>query len=66
MHGFKQTVTVKIQVDAIRHEPWITYKEVHIQPNETFEFAFPTAFQVRWIRFLLDTDCKTIAMLTFE
>ncbi len=65
-HNSKKDVTFTIQTEPIGHGPWMTYKQVTVKPNETFNFNFPDAFQARWIRFLADNDCEATTWLTYK
>lgn len=65
-HDSKQAVSFKIEVEPIGHGPWMTYKEVTVKPGEIFAFTFPKGFQSRWIRFVVDKDCKATAWLKYE
>lgn len=65
-HDSNQAVTFKIEIEPIGHGPWMTYKEVTVKPNETFEHTFATDFQARWIRFSADKNCKATTWLTYR
>ncbi|MGQ7870968.1 hypothetical protein [Sunxiuqinia sp. sy24] len=65
-HQANQPVTFIIEVEPIGHGPWMTYKEVTVSPGETFEYAFPEAFQSRWIRFVANKSCQATAWLKYE
>ena len=65
-HNFMQAVTFTIEVEPIGHGPWMTYKEVTVKPNTTFDFNFPSGFQARWIRFSVDKDCMASALLSYK
>jgi hypothetical protein len=65
-HKSHVPVTFKIEIEAIGHGPWMTYKEVIVKPNETFEFTFPSDFQARWIRFSVDKNCNATSILNYE
>jgi hypothetical protein len=43
----------------------MVYKEVSVAPGDTFEYAFPDAFQARWIRFVADKDCTATTWLDY-
>ncbi|HZH71662.1 MAG TPA: hypothetical protein VFD91_04150 [Mariniphaga sp.] len=65
-HNASKPVTFKIEVEPIGHGPWMLYKEVTVQPGETFNRKFSENFQARWIRFISDTNCKASAWLTYN
>jgi hypothetical protein len=65
-HKSNVPVTFKIEIEAIGHGPWMTYKEVIVKPNETFHFTFPSDFQARWIRFSVDKNCNATSILNYE
>jgi hypothetical protein len=65
-HDSNQSVTFKIEIEPIGHGPWMTYKEITVKPNETFEHTFATDFQARWIRFFADKNCKATTWLTYR
>ena len=56
----------QIEIEPIGHGPWMTYKEITVKPNETFEHTFATDFQARWIRFFADKNCKATTWLTYR
>lgn len=65
-HKSNQPITFKIEVEPIGHGPWMTYKEVTVKPNETFEHTFAKDFQARWIRFSTNTNCEATTWLSYE
>ncbi len=65
-HDLDQPVSITIEVEPIGHGPWMTYKEVKVQPGETFKHTFPEGFEARWIRFTADKDCQATAWLTYN
>lgn len=65
-HKSNQPVTFKIEVEPIGHGPWMTYKEVTLKPNETFEHTFAPDFQARWIRFSTDKNCEATTLLDYK
>ncbi|MEZ5106639.1 MAG: hypothetical protein R2757_19205 [Draconibacterium sp.] len=65
-HQLSQEVTFKIEVEPIGHDPWMVYKEVTVQPGETFNYEFPESFQARWIRFVADKNCSATAWLEYK
>ena len=65
-HDAKETVTFKIEVEPIGHGPWMLYQEVAVKPGETFQHTFPDGFEVRWIRFKADKDCKATTWLEYN
>ena len=65
-HKSNQPITFKIEVEPIGHGPWMTYKEVTLKPNETFEHTFAKDFQARWIRFSTNTNCEATTWLSYE
>lgn len=65
-HDSKESVKFRIEAEPIGHGPWMVYKEVRVNPGETYEYIFPDAFQARWIRFVSDKDCKATAWLEYR
>jgi hypothetical protein len=65
-HESTQPVTFKIEVEPIGHGPWMLYKEVTVNPGETFKYEFSANFQARWIRFVADKNCSATAWLRYE
>jgi len=65
-HESKGPVTFKIEVEPIGHGPWMLYKEVTVNPGDTFKHDFSEDFQARWIRFVADRNCKATAWLVYE
>ncbi|WP_053183939.1 hypothetical protein [Sunxiuqinia dokdonensis] len=65
-HESNQSVKFRIEAEPIGHGPWMAYKEVLVQPGETFEYQFSESFQSRWIRFVADQDCQATAWLKYE
>jgi hypothetical protein len=65
-HESTQPVTFKIEVEPIGHGPWMLYKEVTVNPGETFKYEFSANFQARWIRFVADKNCSATAWLDYK
>ncbi|MDB4584850.1 hypothetical protein N9164_17000, partial [Draconibacterium sp.] len=65
-HESAQTVTFKIEVEPIGHGPWMLYKEISVNPGETFKYEFPENFQARWIRFTADKVCTATTNLEYK
>lgn len=65
-HKLNQNVTFKIEIEPIGHGPWMTYKEITVKPNETFEHTFANDFQARWIRFSANKNCEATAWLNYK
>jgi hypothetical protein len=65
-HQSDKSITFKIEIEPIGHGPWMTYKEVIVKPNETFDFTFPVDFQARWIRFSVNQNCEATSLLVYE
>jgi hypothetical protein len=65
-HESNQPITFRIEVEPIGHGPWMLYKEVNVQPGETFQHEFPKSFEARWIRFVADKDCTATAWLEYK
>lgn len=65
-HDNKEPVSFKIEVEPIGHGPWMLYKEVNIQPGETYNYEFPSNFQSRWIRFVANKECTATAWLEYK
>lgn len=65
-HDASETVTFRIEVEPIGHGPWMLYREVTVEAGKTFQHEFPDSFQVRWIRFKADKDCRATTWLTYN
>lgn len=65
-HKSANSISFKIEVEPIGHGPWMTYKEITVKPNETFEHTFANDFQARWIRFTTNKNCNSTAFLTYK
>jgi len=65
-HDSSESVTFKIEVEPVGHGPWMLYKEVTVEPGETFSHEFPESFQSRWIRFVADKNCSATAWLEYK
>ena len=65
-HDSKGPVTFKIEVEPIGHGPWMTFQTITVKPGETWKYSFADGFQSRWIRFVVDKDCKATAWLKYE
>jgi hypothetical protein len=65
-HDSPDAVTFTIEFEPIGHGPWMEYKEVIVQPGETFSHRFPEGLQARWIRFTTDKDCKATTWLEYR
>lgn len=65
-HEATQAVTFRIEVEPIGHGPWLLYREITVNPGETYTYEFPASFQARWIRFVADTNCKASAFLEYK
>ena len=60
-------VTFTIEVDPVGHGPWMSYKEVTVNPGKTFEYRFPDNFQVTMDQiYFRSKKCKATALLTYE
>jgi hypothetical protein len=65
-HESAQPVAFKIEVEPIGHGPWMLYKEIKVNPGETFKYEFPSNFQARWIRFTANSNCSATTWLEYE
>lgn len=65
-HNGGSPVTFTIEMDPVGNGVWMQYKEVTVQPGETFRHHFPDGIQARWIRFTGNRDCEATAMLTYK
>jgi hypothetical protein len=65
-HDSKEPVTFRIEAEPVGHGPWMTYREVTVDPGKTYEYTFPAGFQSRWIRFVADKPTVATAWLTYE
>lgn len=65
-HDSHEKIQFTIQFDPDGSGDWMTWKEVSVPSNETFEHNFPQEFQARWIRFLVNRNCKATAWLEYK
>ena len=65
-HDSSEPVSFRIEVEPIGHGPWMLYKEVTVQPGESFNHQFPDNFQARWIRFISNRECSATAWLNYK
>ncbi|MGA0556280.1 hypothetical protein ACO2Q8_06505 [Larkinella sp. VNQ87] len=65
-HKAKEPVTFTIEADPVGTGVWMPYKTVTVAPGKTVPFAFPKAFQARWIRFKTDKACTATAWLRYR
>lgn len=65
-HNSSHKVIFTIEAEPIGHGPWMFYKKIEVNPEETVNFIFPDSFQSRWIRFISDADCIATAWLKYE
>jgi hypothetical protein len=64
-HDLDQAVRFRIEADPTGHGPWLSYKEILIEPDQTFNYTFPEGFHARWIRFVTDKDCIATTNLEY-
>jgi hypothetical protein len=65
-HGLNQPVAFRIEVEPTGHGPWMLYREIEVNPGETFKHEFPSHFQARWIRFAADKSCNATSWLVYK
>jgi hypothetical protein len=65
-HGAGQPVTVHVEVDVNGDGLWVPYASLAVPPGQSFDHAFPAAFQACWVRFVADQNCAATAVLTYE
>jgi hypothetical protein len=65
-HNSSKPVTFIIEAEPIGHGPWMTFKEVAVNPGETFKYKFRASFQSRWIRVVSNEDCIATVWLKYE
>lgn len=65
-HDLNEPVTFKIEVDPVGYGPWMTYREITVEPGKTYEYKFPDHFQSRWIRFVANKSAEATAWLTYN
>jgi len=61
-----EAATVRVEVDLTGEGFWVKHKSFVVGPGESVSYAFPGAFQARWIRFIADRDCIATALLRYE
>ncbi len=65
-HDSPGAVTIAVEIDPTGHGPWMKYREVTLDPGETFNYLFPAHFQARWIRFRSHQSARITTLLTYE
>ncbi len=65
-HDSEKPISFRIEVEPIGHGPWMLYREVTVQPGESYRHRFPENFQARWIRFISSNDCNATAWLEYK
>jgi hypothetical protein len=65
-HLSADPVTFQIQFEPIGHGPWMTWKEITVEPGNVYSHEFPKGFEARWIRFVPQSDCIATAWLTYD
>ena len=65
-HDSQKAITFKIEVEPIGHGPWLTYKEVKVDPGKSYSYTFPDTFQSRWIRFSCDKSANVTTWLKYQ
>ena len=63
-HSSDHTVNFRIEVDPTGDGQWFHYADFPVPSGDTFLHTFPSSFQGRWIRAILDSD--TEATMIFE
>lgn len=57
---------ITLELDITGAGNWRTWKTVKLEADETFEEAFPDAFQAYWIRFRSSAEATVSAQLRYE
>jgi hypothetical protein len=65
-HQSKEPVTFRIEAEPVGHGPWMSYREVTVDPGQTWSYTFPDGFQARWIRLVASKSTTATAWLTYE
>lgn len=65
-HKSDQTVTFTVEADPTGEGDWMHFAEFKVDPDSSFSFSFPDAFQARWIRFKTDVPCIATAWLEYR
>lgn len=65
-HDLNKTVYFTVEVEPIGHGPWVVYQKFVVNPGEPLNHKFADGFQARWIRFIVDQDCRATAWLEYR
>lgn len=65
-HNAGQPVNFRIETEPVGHGPWMLYKEITVNPGETYKHRFSENFQARWVRFAADKNCMATAWLEYK
>ena len=65
-HTAKETVSIRIELDATGEGDWVFYQNLEVKPGETVEHAFPDSVQAYWVRFVSSTDTTATASLEYR
>lgn len=64
-HDLDSPVSIRLEVDATGHGPWIPYETITVLEGQSLTYDFPSSFEARWIRFVADHDCSATAILEY-
>ncbi len=65
-HTAGSEVDFTVEVDPTGDGTWFTYTHFKVKPGEKMNYAFPAAFQARWIRLTADKNCTATAWFTYK
>ncbi|EON75330.1 hypothetical protein ADIS_4243 [Lunatimonas lonarensis] len=65
-HSAAKAVTFSILFEPVGHGPWLTWKEITVQPGETAHLEFPKGLEARWVRLVADSDCEATSWFTYD
>ncbi|MBD3265658.1 hypothetical protein GF373_03230 [bacterium] len=65
-HNLKKDVIFTIEIDPTGEGDWQRYQQFVVKKGQTASHHFPAGFSARWVRALVDEDCKATAMFTYR
>jgi hypothetical protein len=65
-HDSDRKAAFRIEADPVGTGVWMKYKEVTVEPGQTFHEVFPATFQSRWIRIVPLNDCTATSVFKYE
>ncbi len=65
-HKSDRKVTFTVEADPTGEGDWMHYADFEVEPDDSFIYKFPDAFQARWIRFKTDSPCVATTWLEYR